>query len=86
MKPAHVELHIEELVLEGFAPGDHYRISEALQRELTRLFGAAGVSPTLAESVALEHLDGGAFQVAPGTRAETIGAQAARAIYGELSR
>jgi hypothetical protein len=34
----------------------------------------------------VESLDGGAFQVAPGARAEMIGAQVAQAIYGELSR
>lgn len=86
MKPQKIELHIEELVLHGFAPGDRYRIGEAVERELARLFGGACVPPSLAQSVEVESLDGGAFQVAPGARAETIGAQVALAIYGELNR
>ena len=31
MKPQNVELHIEELVLHGFAPGDRHRIGEAVR-------------------------------------------------------
>ena len=38
MESANLNLHIEELVLHGFAPGDRYRIGEAVQQELTRLF------------------------------------------------
>jgi hypothetical protein len=38
MKPRpSINLHIEELVLHGFAPGDRHRISEAVEQELTRL-------------------------------------------------
>jgi len=86
MKPANVELHIEELILHGFAPADRYRIGAALERELTQLFGAGGVPPTFMQSIEVERLDGGAFQVAPGGRAEAIGAQVAQTVYGELHR
>ena len=86
MRRANVELHIEELILHGFAPGDRYRIGAALERELARLFGAGGVPPTLMQSIEVERLDGGAFQVAPGAKTETIGAQVAQAVYGELHR
>lgn len=85
MKPETVELHIEELVLRGFAPGDRYRIGEAVERELARLFGEQGVPPSLARGSGIERLDSGAFEVAHGSKAEAVGVQVAQAIYGGLS-
>ncbi len=85
MKPENVELHIEELVLRGFAPGDRYRIGDAMERELARLFDERGVPPSLARWSGIERLDGGAFEVAHGSKAEAVGVQVAQAIYGGLS-
>ena len=73
MTPRSIELHIEELVLHGFAPGDRYRIGEAVEQELAQ--GGEIVS-----------VDDGAFEVAPGSRAEAVGAQVAKAVYGGLGR
>jgi hypothetical protein len=87
MKPENVELHIEELVLRGFAPGDRYRIGEAVERELARLFTEEeGVPPSLARRSGIERLDGGAFEVAHGLKPEAIGVQLAQAVFGGLSR
>lgn len=86
MKSANVELHIEELVLHGFAPGDRYRISEAVQRELTRMFAEQGAPPSFSDSLEAAHIDAGAFNVAPGSKSETIGTQVAQAVYGGLSK
>lgn len=86
MKPANVELHIEELVLHGFSPADRYRIGEMVERELTRLFAEEGIPAALASGLETERLDAGAFQVAANSRAETIGAQVAEAVYGGLKR
>jgi len=86
MKPENVELHIEELVLRGFEPGDRYRIGEVVERELARLFDEQGVPPLLARGSGIERLDGGAFKVASGSKPEAIGAQVAQAIFGGLSR
>jgi len=79
-----VELHIEELVLRGFSPGDRYRIGDAVERELSRLFTEQGTPPSLARGGDIGRLDGGSFEAKPGSRAETIGIQAARAVYGSL--
>jgi hypothetical protein len=86
MRPANIELHIEELVLHGFAPGDRYGIGEAVERELQRLFAEQGALPRLAQDGEVAHLDGGAFEVARGARAETIGAQIAQTLHGGLSQ
>ena len=42
-----IELHIEELVLHGFAPADRYRIGDTVQRELTRLLAEQGMPASL---------------------------------------
>ena len=85
MTPQNIELHIEELVLHGFAPGDRYRIGEAMERELARLFVEQDTPPSLAREREVARVDGGAFEVKPGSGAEAIGAQVAQAVYGGLS-
>ena len=84
MKPKNIELNIEELVLHGFSPGDRHRIGEAVERELTRLLADRGVPQSLAQGGEVASVDGGAFEVAEGSRADVVGAQVAKAVYGGL--
>jgi hypothetical protein len=86
MRPANVELHIEELVLHGFAPGDRYRIGEAVERELQRLFAEQGAPPSLLRGGEIGRLDGGAFGAPAGSKADQIGGQVGKAVYGALNR
>ena len=86
MTPKNIELNIEELVLHGFAPGDRYRIGEAVEQELTRLLADQGVPESLAQGGEVANVDGGAFEVATGSRADVVGAQVAKAVYGGLRR
>ena len=84
MKPKNIELNIEELVLHGFAPGDRYGIGEAVERELTRLLADRGVPESLEHGREISNMDGGAFEVAHGSRAQVVGEQVAKAVYGGL--
>lgn len=79
-----IHLHIEELVLHGFAPGDRHRIGEAVQQELTRLFTEEASRPSLTRSAAIDRLDCGTFQMRAAPRPEATGAQVARAVFGGL--
>jgi len=81
MNPANIELHIEELVLHGFAPGDRHRIGDAVTRELQRLLTEQGAPQALTGDVALPQIDAGMFSLAPNAKSETIGAQIAQSIY-----
>jgi hypothetical protein len=81
-----VEVRIEELVLHGFDARERYRIGAAVEVELARLLAEEGVPPSLGQSGDLAHLDGGAFEVVPGSRAEETGRRVARALYGSLRR
>ena len=83
-QPYNIELHIEELVLHGFSPNDRHAIGEAVQRELTRLFAEQGVHGSLHRGFETERVDGGAFNVKQGAKAEGIGTQVGQAVYGGL--
>jgi hypothetical protein len=86
MRPKNIEIHIEELVLDGFEQADRHRIAEAAKRELTRLFTERGIPPSLARGGEINRLEGGTFQTAPASGPETIGAKVARAVYGGLKK
>jgi hypothetical protein len=86
MKPVQLELYVDELVLDGFAPADRYLIGEAVERELGRLFTEQGSSPTLNHNSEIDRLDGGAFELKPNLGAEAIGVKVAHTVYGKLNR
>ena len=69
MAPARIELHIEELVLHGFAPGDRRPLGEAVERELTRLLGGGAPAPP-------PRAQGGAV--------DRTGLQVAQAVYAQI--
>jgi hypothetical protein len=81
-----IELHIEELMLQGFAPADRYRVGDAVERELTRLFVSQRIQDSLAKNVEVDRVDAGAFQVARDSKSGAIGQQVAQAVYRGLSR
>jgi len=81
-----VELHIEELILYGFAPEDRYRIGEAVERELANLLAERGMPQSMDNGLEIAGLNVGDISIAKGARPEAIGAQVARAVYGGLKR
>jgi hypothetical protein len=86
MNKPDVNLHIDALVLEGFAHGDRHRVGEAVRLELARLLSEQGVPRPWTRGGAMARLDGGAFEVAPGSRAEVMGAQVAESVFRSLDR
>ncbi|HEY9662752.1 MAG TPA: hypothetical protein V6C65_30230, partial [Allocoleopsis sp.] len=84
--PIELDLHIEQLILHGFAPGDRQVIASALQQELTRLFHEQGIPPSMQRGGEIPQLEGGQFQVVAGTPPQAIGTQIAQSIYGGLNQ
>jgi hypothetical protein len=80
-----VEVHIEELVLHGFAPEDRYRIGEAVEKELAILLARQGI-PSLKDGLEIEDMNAGKITVARGAVPEATGAQIARAVYKEMRK
>jgi hypothetical protein len=81
-----LNLHIQDLVLHGFASIDRHRIGEAMERELARLFLGQGVPRSLAGPTEVDFLDGGVLKIASAAVPGSIGIQLARTIYGTLTR
>ncbi len=86
MKKQNIELHIEELVLHGFSPGDRHRIAGAVERELAMLIKEKGAPQDLVNNGGIEKLNGGSFQVGQSSKPEATGAQIARAVYRGMKR
>lgn len=80
-----IHLHIDELVLHGFAPGDRYRIAEAVQVELSRMLTEGGVPPDLTNGSSADRVDAGSFDVRVGAKPEAVGAGIAQTMVGGLN-
>jgi hypothetical protein len=80
-QPGAIELHIDELVLEGFDARDRRAIADVLQRELGRLLAERGGPWTPS---AAERIDAGAVAVARGVAARDVGAAVAAALLRAL--
>lgn len=80
-----IELHIEELVLNGFVPEDCCRIGEAIEKELAILLAKQGI-PSLKEGLEIEGMNAGEIAVARGAIPEVTGAQIARVVYKEMRK
>ena len=84
-----MNLHIEELVLHGFAPAERYRIADAVEQELTALLGDGEHAPTDLARFRTGNgpsLNLGSFRVTPNASSQSIGAQLANAIHGGLMK
>ena len=81
-----LELHIEQLVLQGFGPEEVRGLREVLQQELQRLFAARAPMDTFAASFEVPRIDAGSFDVESGAGAQQIGTALAQAIYSGMAQ
>ena len=84
MRPR-VVLHIERVVLNGYASADRLAIAEGLRDELARHYGDAGAVQALRGLSSLDRLHAGRTPIAAGAEPGTVGRQAARAITKGLA-
>lgn len=80
-----IELNISELVFHGFAPAEAYRIKDAMERELNRLFSTQGVSKQFSHNLDLPLLNLGKVQ-SKGLSPESMGAQLANTVFEGLTQ
>jgi len=85
MKPKAIELHIDELVLDGFT-GDGRGIGEATERALARLLAERGLPGAFAAGDAHKVLQGGRFDLGARANANSIGSAIAGAVHGAKIR
>jgi hypothetical protein len=79
-------VHIEELLLSGFSPGEEHLIGEAIEHELTRLFHEQGVPLAITQGGEIARLNTGSVEVDPGSRTEAIGIRLAHAVYRRMTK
>ncbi len=77
--PARVHLHIDTLVVEGLSGLSRAPLVETLQRELAQRI-AAGMATRAWEPGHRPAIDGGAFELRPGTGSRAVGRHVAAAI------
>jgi hypothetical protein len=75
-----VDLHIEELVLDGFAPGDRHTIGDAVEIELRELLVKHRSVPWSVGNGEIDRIDAGEFKIVTGATAQTIGGHVAESI------
>jgi hypothetical protein len=79
-----IELHIEQLVLHGFASADRHRIARAVENEIARLITVQGVPTSLEREGSAGSIKGGQITVAPGAGPSDVGKQVAQAVLSGL--
>jgi len=80
MNPS-IELHIEELVLNGLPGGDAQRFSQALQGQLTLLLRQQGLPSGLTRAVELPGLRVGTIDLGRHRGGESLGREVAGSVY-----
>ena len=79
-----VELHIDELVLEGFDPGDVMAVADGLREQLARRLTEQGFPESVVERGDVDTLEPVGLATATSPRA--VGRAAGDSIHGALER
>jgi hypothetical protein len=79
MNPREIEVHIEELVLHGFAANARWQIGDAIEQELRGLLAAKGIPPAWLSSP--DRIDAAASRAISPAKSAQAGAHIAGAIY-----
>ena len=79
-----VELHIDELVLHGFAPTERHAIGDTVESELRELLAKQQSLPWSLANCEIDRIDAGEFEIASGAPAQTSGGRVAEAINRAL--
>lgn len=81
-----INLHIERLILHGFAARDGAAISKGVEGELTRLLSRAGVPPSLSQPGEIPNIKSEMPNLRTDSSANGVGVQIARAVDGGFRR
>ena len=86
MKARKIELHIEELILHGFEPGNHHAIGEAVESELERLLTEGGLAEELTSGGEVPSIHADKINLASRESPVRLGHQIAKSVYGGIGR
>lgn len=84
MSRPHIEIDIQELVLQGVAPADRNSIADAVEVELARLLAQHGLPPPLDRGASIAQIDAGSVRVRAASQPTLLGIQIAKSVYKGL--
>ena len=84
MKPPNLEVHIEQLIVEGFPDINRHQLGESVKQELERHFAEHGIPTSLSRNQVLAKVSPNTINVASNSNDRTLGTQIAKAIHGGL--
>jgi plasmid stabilization system protein ParE len=84
--PPRIRIHIDEIVLHGFEPGERRRIADALQARLAELLADTPLTGQRMTSISLERADAGTISIPEGAAAAAVGEGIAAALHGGMGR
>ena len=84
--PPRIRVHIEEIVLHGFEPGDRRGIADALQARLAELLAEAPLTAQRITNITFERADAGTIRIPEGAAAAAVGEGLAAALHGGMGR
>ncbi len=81
-----IKLHIERLVLDGvnITSDQSHLLQASVESELTRLLTERGLSPSLAQGIAVPRLSARDMQITRTSSPTQLGHQIAQSVYGGI--
>jgi hypothetical protein len=79
-----INIHIDELILEGFPSINEQQFVLAVQGELARLLSERGAPPGFTHAVHVGQVDAGSFELSPVPTPGSLGTQVAGALAAQL--
>ena len=86
VKPGNIDVHINELVLDGFQNVDQSLLKAAIQRERSRLVAHGSLPAPWNKDAKAPSLDGGMVNLSPTAGADSIGTHIAQALNRGLTQ
>jgi hypothetical protein len=84
-RPSRIVIRIDELILDGVAPGDRYAIADAVRNALAEQLERSGAGPSWNRGTHIERIDAGECRLPRRAGAGTLGSRIGETIYRGIS-
>ena len=84
-RPSRIVVRIDELVLDGVAPGDRYAIADAVRNALAEQLERSGAGRSWNSGAHIERIDAGECRLSRRAGAATLGSRIGETIYRGIS-
>ena len=84
-RPSRIVIRIDELILDGVAPGDRYAIADAVRNALAEQLERSGAGWSWNSGAHIERIDAGECRLSRRAGAATLGSRIGETIYRGIS-